>query len=513
MFSNNNLFLFFQFILILYFLPLCLQIISIPFSLDILSIYKSYNSTNFYNIYFNRDIHLELKIGTPPKKTKATMNLASSCFYFSNDGSNTNNYHPINSSSFNLNVKSNTFSNLRNANDIIHFQDGKKSQKLSFLIVDNTAEKIKNGNYMPKIGLKYPFTTTGRMFFYPCPSFLYELKQANVIKKMMWTIKYNNKYSGEFIIGNDLSEYDEDIYPNEIYKTTYFDLDFSIIFDSIYTAHKLSNRIKYISDSKSRNTFRKAAININSGVIIGTSEYKNFIDNNFFNDLFKRKICQVDCVSNYLIYSCNIEFSGRANPRYPTINYFEEFPVLIFKSSKLEYNFILKSSDLFEQIFGKYYFLIIFKNNVTESNDYWYLGEPFYKKYPFSVNLDAKTIGFYSEKEANSKKVNNTKKNNNKINDTEILDDNDENKNNINNNNNKSMNKILKYFIEIIIVIGIAFLAYYIGVTVREKRRKRANELKDENYEYMPEQNKDINENNNNQQKTKLVELNSQLGL
>ena len=75
------------------------------------------------------------------------------------------------------------------------------------------------------------------------------------------------------------------------------------------------------------------------------------------------------------------------------------------------------------------------------------------------------------------------------------------------------MNKILKYFIEIIIAIGIALLAYYIGVTVRERRKKRANELKDENYEYMPEQNKDINEKNKNQKKEKLVELNSQIGL
>jgi len=511
MLSKNNLSLFFQIILILYYLPLYLPIISIPFKLDILSIYKSYNSTNFYNIYFNRSIYLELNIGTPPQKTRATMNLGSSCFYFSNDGSNINNYHPINSSSFNLNTKSNTYTNLRNANDIIYFQNINKNQTLSFLLVDDKFESIKNNNYMPKIGLKYPFASSGRMFYYPCPSFLYELRQAKVIDKMMWTIKYDSKYNGEFIIGDDLSKYDEDKYPSESYRTTYFDLQYIIFFDSVYTMHKISKRIQYISDNKSSKGFIKAFININSGVIIGTSEYKNFIDNYFFNNLFKRKICQVDCVNDYLIYSCSIDFSGRANPRYPTINYYEEFPDLIFKSSKLELNFPLKSNDLFEQIFGRYYFLIIFKNNeTTTDNDFWYLGEPFYKKYTFSINLDAKTIGFYSEKEINGKKVNNTK-NNNKINSTKD-DDDDVDKNNLN-NSNKSMNKILKYFIEIIIVIGIALLAYYIGVTVREKRKKRANELKDENYEYMPEQNKDINENKSNQKKEKLVELNSQLGL
>ena len=442
------------------------------------------------------------------------MNLVSSCFYFSNDASNINNYYPINSSSFNLNTKSYTFTNLRNANDIIYLKNIKKNQTLSFLLMDNTFEKIKNSNYMPKIGLKYPFSSSGRMFYYPCPNFLYELKQAKVINKMMWTIKFNSKYNGEFIIGDDLSKYDEDKYPNESYKTTYFDLQYSITFDSIYILNKINNRIQYISDSNSINTIRKGAININSGVIVGTSEYKNFIDNNFFNNLFKRKICQIDNVNDYLIYSCNIEFSGRASYRYPSPSYYSEFPDLIFKSKNLEYNFILKSNDLFEQIFGKYYFLIIFKNNaITTGNDFWYLGEPFYKKFTFSINLDAKTIGFYLDNEVNGKKVNNTK-NNNKMNGTKISnDDKDMNKNNINYNNNKSMNKILKYFIEIIIVIGIALLAYYIGVTVRERRKKRANELKDENYEYMPEHNKDINENNNTHKKEKLVELNSQLGL
>ena len=80
-------------------------------------------------------------------------------------------------------------------------------------------------------------------------------------------------------------------------------------------------------------------------------------------------------------------------------------------------------------------------------------------------------------------------------------------------NKKDNNNNILKYFIEIIISIGIALIAYYIGVTIREKRRKRANELKDENYEYMPEKNKDINEISNIQKNEKLVELNSKLGL
>jgi len=166
MLSSNNLFLFSQFTLFLNYLSFCLSIISIPFNLDILSIYQSYNSINFYKNYCYRDIFLELNIGTPTKKIKSTINLDSSCFYFSKDDSNNNNYHPVNSSSFNLNDKSTEFNKLRNANDIIYFQDIKKSQKLSFLLEDNTVEKIMNSNFIPKIGLKYPFSNSGKIPFH-----------------------------------------------------------------------------------------------------------------------------------------------------------------------------------------------------------------------------------------------------------------------------------------------------------------------------------------------------------
>jgi len=119
------------------------------------------------------------------------------------------------------------------------------------------------------------------------------------------------------------------------------------------------------------------------------------------------------------------------------------------------------------------------------------------------MDLDSRTIGFYFKEEGNDKQVNNIK-NNNKIDNTKILDD-------LNKKNNN--NYILKYFIEIIIAIGIDLIAYYIGVAIRERRKKRVNEIKDENYEYMPEQNKDINEISNINKKEKLVELNSKLGL
>jgi hypothetical protein len=47
-------------------------------------------------------------------------------------------------------------------------------------------------------------------------------------------------------------------------------------------------------------------------------------------------------------------------------------------------------------ISDQFYFRVIFKKNKnSKEKELWYLGEPFYKKYTFSINPDAQTIGFY----------------------------------------------------------------------------------------------------------------------
>ena len=75
------------------------------------------------------------------------------------------------------------------------------------------------------------------------------------------------------------------------------------------------------------------------------------------------------------------------------------------------------------------------------------------------------------------------------------------------------MNKILKIIIEIVVLISFSLIAYYIGVTVRERRKKRVNELKDDNYEYLSEKDKNINKIQNENNSQQFIELNSKLGV
>ena len=203
-----------------------------------------------------------------------------------------------------------------------------------------------------------------------------------------------------------------------------------------------------------------------------------------------------------------MQFTGQANQRYQTINYYKEFINLVFNSKSFEYDFELTNKDLFEQIYSKDYFLIIFPKAIKDpkNKDIWYLGEPFYKKYPFTINLDAKTIGFYLDKKDIYKKINDTK--------SEIKKDNTGENKIIMKDNNSKVKSILIKIAEVIIVILLIFLAYYIGIKVKEGRKKRANELNDDSYEYISEDNKDINnEIGNDEKNKKFVELNSKLGL
>ena len=108
--------------------------------------------------------------------------------------------------------------------------------------------------------------------------------------------------------------------------------------------------------------------------------------------------------SEYYIYKCfELSIKGKNGKLY-NINYYELFPKIIFSSHILGKNFELSQEDLFRSVFERLYFLIIFKNNNNtinkkEENEIWDLGQPFFKKYPFSINYDSKTLGFYFKKE------------------------------------------------------------------------------------------------------------------
>ena len=464
------------------------NIISIPFEFKFLKYNSYYNSTNFIYDYFIREIILKLNIGTPPQKVKAKLDKDSSCFIFKketsneNDYSNYKSYYPNLSTSLKINNES---SNSFVFEDLFHFEKMNESVKLSFSL--NNQTMIVNDSYTPVIGLNFEPLFRGNL----CPNLIFDLKKMKITDKLVWSVIYNNKYDGIFVIGDELSEYNSVKYDKMNYSTLYLNKNHQIEFESIYiqdwyyksdydslnssSSDNIKNKIK------EKLNYTKTYLNINSGLIIGTDEYKEYIDKNFFNYLFNKSICKSDIINytndnisfnEYYVYSCYGKwFTGQRSQRYQSTNYYKDFPKLIFSSKRIEYNFVLTNEQLFEYTLDRYYFSIIFSKN--NKNDVWQLGEPFYKKFTFTMNPDSKTIGFYVGK-GKSKELNET----------------------INSDSLNENNNVLKYiFIIGGIILGLAllFMAYYIGTIVREKRKKRANELKDDDYEYLPEENNKIN--------------------
>ena len=355
------------FLLIINLIIPSISIISFPFNLKNENSYLYYNSSYFFKDNFRKELLLELNIGTPPQKTTGILNQDSSCFYFNKGELGKYNYFPIKSSSFKINDKLNDYYKLKTGNELFIFQEN-KIYKLNFLLINNSSSV--NEMYIPIIGLGFPYFYIGRALFYPCSNFIFDLRQQKNINKLIYSLQYINKTKGEFIIGEELFEYKPKKYLESLYHKTYYGTNLSINFDSIYIRDKL-NSIDYMINKSSNNKLKEGSININSGFIIGTNEYKNYIDQFYFNKLINKNICKIEILNynpkdksnndkrflncDFYLYVCNSDFFGKKKK----INYYNEFPNLVFNSKKLEYNFEFTNEDLFKQYFEKYYFLVI----------------------------------------------------------------------------------------------------------------------------------------------------------
>ena len=296
-----------------------------------------------------------------------------------------------------------------------------------------------------------------------------QLKKKNYIKNYIWTLKYQTNEDGIFILGTEPHNYD-----NSSFKESHFyeikaipkqspDTDWSFKLDEVRT---YDNKTKIVLSQN------KVDFLIDRGLIIGTDEYKKKIDELVFNNLINEKICyreinklhdyEKETNDEYFIYYCNKQsFMKDENTLEKT--YYRIFPSIELFDRESNMTFSLNKEDLFHVIDSRIYFLVIFKKSDSENN-IWKLGEPFFMKYQFTFNQEKKTVGFYSklEKSQNKKTENEEKKGN------------------------------LALYIVIISILVLLFigLAYFLGKKLNENRKKRANELDDDEFEYSSEKKK-----------------------
>ncbi len=496
---------------------------------------EKFNITDFINEYLIVDIFTTIEIDSPPQKVTSLISPDEKTFILSSDictkksldyiddysivskkGLDLNKLKSYNNEFYdsNFNNYQDNKNNIGNIIDSIYLYDttylhsqpiewsNQKGDMDTKIKIDDFPMIIKNYKNDEKlcgiIGIGSPLRLTGGLLkLKDMISFFDFLKTKSIINNYSWTIKLYHKKEGRLIIGALPHEYEKSgFYKEEKYRNiksfwpSDVDYPWSIKFDSIHFINK-KNETVYIQQGL------RGFLVPNMGFIIGEETYRNLILENYFQVLINKKICILE--KSFITKFTRTYYHFGTNGIYEMfhcnkslIQEKESFPKLIFEFKEQGLIFYQTFYDLFELIEDRYYFLVIFPENIYHiKNSLWYLGLPFYKAYQFVFNFDSKTIGLYQQ----PIKENKEKDNNDKI------------------KKEKKSIRFKRTLLEIFFGICLVVIAYFIGKKINEQRKKRANELIDD-YEYVSaKKNKinDINDDSNNNKGN--FEMSSSIGI
>ena len=503
------------FILIL-FLLLCIRkintIIVFPYSLSIPSddyIKANYSINDFFLDYYYIDLYTSIYIGQNNLRILTRISTDIHTFFLSEEeckrksADNVMNYGIVSHSCYqlyqsssykNISFLNNSFTKYKNGGIISEtfsffnttklschpssFIDGYDKEIDSKAIFNDTQiiiEEYTDKKVSAVIGLGSPYLNSNEGI-----NIIKELKRIKAINDYSYTFKYVTSRDGQLIIGNlpheyyNSNKYDKNEYvkinsnsPND------FNFPWSISFNKIFLSNKDSEAINIQNNANS-------IIAPNLGFIIGTNNYRKLIYENYFKSLIKEGTCKISKINN--IYNKFDLKNEIFETFYCEIKLFDDkykslFPNLNFQQNDINYIFYFSFYDLFVEIQERYYFLITFPEE-EYSNNNWYVGIPFLRRYQLVFNYDSKTIGFYNDKiDENEKKPNS--------NSTEGNIDR-------NSKDNSSIRLIIEITI-IVILVALIFVSYFVGKKINEKKKKRANELSNDNYEYLASPESDLN--------------------
>lgn len=303
-------------------------------------------------------------------------------------------------------------------------------------------------------------------------AFLDELNKVELKKKNIWTIFYNSKKNiledeGFILIGgfpeelnSSLGYYKKDFFKKEknsinmlISKlSSYERFDFGFEIDAIY-GYK-GNKDQIIDDFLNGNiNYKIVHLNYNSGGI----SLPNAL-NKYYTDVFEKYLNIKQCFQGrYNGYSNYFYYCKKDKKIIKEIK--NSFPRIILKSNDLTFNFTLEAEDvLIEQ--NNYVICLIYFSTTTGDNSFKF-GKPFLKKYLFSFNYENKEVYFYKPEEKE-------KENDNGI--TIVL--------------------LIIIIITVIIVVSvISFFLFKFILYEKIFKKKRAEELNDDDYDYTSKEN------------------------
>ena len=429
------------FLLFIKTLSVNLKYINLPFYTD--QKISTDPKINMLNL-FDNNIYTNIKIGSKSEKIPISIKLKSYPFYVIGEETKTefNNqiYHQSKSSTFkneyDINILGGEdFHNASVSND--KFKIGQIENLFDFILTKNLNEKKKiyqGGSF----GFCLANLNSAKLTNF---SLIRVLKTKGLISKMIVALNYeDNNDKGNLIIGTKPDEIDD------IYKEEDFISCNTIINEDIYWGYKFDNII--IDNKNIANYFSfitEFAFELN--YILAPLNISYYYENMFFNEYIKNNKCfkdnfKDDRTSFYHFYYCDSDVD------------ITKLKNISFYNKKLNYVFNLTYEDLFVKIKGKYYFQMVFSNY---NSDDWVFGKPFFKRYLIVFDFDSKTFGIYKKigKKSFFKRL-----------------------------INALFSSTFLLIIAFLIIIGLIIYIYFI--VTKKQRRKRANELIDEDYDYLP---------------------------
>ena len=307
------------------------------------------------------------------------------------------------------------------------------------------------------IGLKYD---SFKLYSDDITSIFESLKLKKLIKNETWMIKYTSQNEGLFIVSPDLTKIYQDFDENKLF-TTYRDKKGANTWNILITKVLSENNNSTINKKPI-----KGIINNDLDLIEGDGDYYEYITLSYFKPYIKKRICKLEEITvNYYYY-----FVLECHKKNFTLDDMKKFPTLTLVLTSLNSEFVFDYKDVFVETKYKYFFNIVF-NKFVYTN--WIFGKPVLKKYPLLINYEAETVSFYNES---------------------FITDNNRTNDDINNKNKISAYVFIISGVIIIILAAIlGSVLYFIIIYKNKFKKKRANELLDDNFDYTPS--KDSNNN------------------
>ena len=284
-------------------------------------------------------------------------------------------------------------------------------------------------------------------------SFLNVLKKNNITENFYWFFDFDSPKSdrGKLVIGTTLDIIDKKNYGNKILQHIPGQGNnfWHLTFNRVYIEN--SSEPIYLSTCNSDLSF-------DTNIIAAPYEYREYFKV-IMKDLYDKGKCFNDtfdgCKEFYSVGGFWI-FAYCKNEKEVKEELNKIIKPIYFFSSDLNYTFEININDILKEKEDYIFLRILFQRYGGD----WILGRPFSLKYKFMLNPDLKEIAFYSQnKEKYIKKK-------------EIINQ-----------------KVLKLSLIIVLLCVIcAVLGIILGKKLFGlKRKKRANEMRDDDYEYFTE--------------------------